>query len=161
MSRQVLRTQAYPEVTAFVRLLRVNATIRRELEARLMRSHGLTAKDYEALVALARADNGYLRRVDLAEAVLLTPSGITRLLDGLEQLGLVEKGHCPTDARVTYAVITDAGRSTAVAAEDEHDGLLREQIGGSLAPAELETLIELLGRLPGAHTSACALDVEP
>ena len=38
---------------------------------------------------------------------------------------------------------------------------LREQIGGSLAPAELETLIELLGRLPGAHTSACALDVEP
>jgi DNA-binding MarR family transcriptional regulator len=156
-----LRSQAYPEVTAFVRLLRVNATIRRELEARLVRSHGLTVKDYEALVALARAEDGYLRRVDLAEQVLLTPSGITRLLDGLERLGLVEKGHCPTDARVTYAVITDAGRTTAAAAEEEHDRLLREQIGGSLDAAELETLIELLGRLPGADTSACALDVEP
>lgn len=153
-----MTTQAIPEVTAFLRLLRVNATIRRELDARLLRAHGLTVKDYEVLVSLARAEGGLARRVDLAERVLLTPSGITRLLDGLERLGLVEKGHCPSDARVTYAVITEAGREAAAAAQGEHDKLLRELIGGSLAPAELETLIELLGRLPGADTSACALD---
>lgn len=153
-----MTTQTVPEVAAFLRLLRVNATIRRELEARLLRAHGLTVKDYEVLVALARAAGGFLRRVDLAENVLLTPSGVTRLLDGLERLGLVEKGNCPTDARVTYAVITEAGRKTAAAAQREHDALLRELIGGSLAPAELETLIDLLGRLPGADSGACALD---
>jgi DNA-binding MarR family transcriptional regulator len=134
------------------------ATLRRELEARLLGGHGLTLKDYEALVSLTRADGGYMRRVDLAEQVLLTPSGITRLLDGLERQGLVEKGHCPTDARVTYAVVTDAGRRTAAAAQEAHDTLLREQIAGALPPEDLEALVELLGRLPGADVSACALD---
>lgn len=150
MSSQVLRSQASLQATAFLRMLRIGATLRRELEARLLAALGLTVKDYEVLLTLARAELGAMRRVDLAEQVLLSPSGVTRLLDGLERLGLVEKRECTTDARVTYAAITDAGRRTAADAEAQYEAVLHELIGGSLTPTELETLVDLLGRLPGA-----------
>jgi DNA-binding MarR family transcriptional regulator len=155
----VLTSQTSAEATAFLHILRVDATLRRELEARLLAALGLTVKDYEVLITLARAELGSLRRVDLATQVLLSPSGVTRLLDGLERLGLVEKGVCTSDARVTYAVITEAGRRTAAKAEAQYDAVLRELIGGSLTPAQLETLVDLLGRLPGAGGGGyCPLD---
>ena len=59
---------------------------------------------------LARSDEGRMRRVDLSEELLLTASGITRLLDGLEAAGYVDRAACASDRRVVYAVITDAGR---------------------------------------------------
>jgi DNA-binding MarR family transcriptional regulator len=137
----------------------VHVTLRRELEARLLAALGLTVKDYEVLLTLARADDGALRRVDLAEEALLSPSGVTRLLDGLERLGLVGKGQCETDARVTYAVITDEGRRIAAKAQAQYERVLHELIGGSLAPGELDTLLDLLGRLPGAAGGGfCPLD---
>ncbi len=80
----------------------------------------------------------------------LTPSGITRLLDGLERADLVCKDVCPEDARVTYARITDAGRSTLVAAADSHLVALEAIFSERFSEDELEVLGELLGRLPGA-----------
>ncbi len=65
---------------AWVAFLRSHAAITRELSAQLQREHGLTISDYEVLLHLARAEGGRLRRVDLAERVLLSASGITRLL---------------------------------------------------------------------------------
>src|SRR3970040_3188750 len=102
MSSQVLSEQS-SGVRAFVALLRAHATATRQLNAQLIADHGLTINDYEVLFALSRAPERQMRRVDLAEQVLLTASGITRLLDGLETRGLGARGACATDRRVGYA----------------------------------------------------------
>jgi DNA-binding MarR family transcriptional regulator len=94
-----------------------------------------------------------MRRVDLAERLVLTPSGVTRLLDGLERAGLVEKGACPTDLRVTYAVLTPAGRSRLEAAAASHLAAVRAAFEERFAERELGTLRALLGRLPGADSA--------
>jgi DNA-binding MarR family transcriptional regulator len=89
-----------------------------------------------------------MRRVDLAERVVLTASGITRLLEGLERAGYVRKESCASDARVSYAAITDEGSEKLHAAAETHlqgvDDLFLSRYSGS----ELTTLAELLGRLP-------------
>src|SRR4051794_37750989 len=107
--------------------------------------------DYEALLLLSRAEDGQLRRVDLAEGLQLTPSGVTRLLDGLEDLGLVCKGVCTSDARVTYAVITDVGRKKLEAAGCGHTSSIRTIFEDRFSEQELRQLSELIGRLPGAE----------
>ena len=121
----------------------------REIEARLHAEHGLSANDFETLLHLSQAEDGAMRRIDLAERLRLTPSGVTRLLDGLEQAGLTDRGNCPTDARVTYSVITGEGRQTLRRAARTHAVACDEVIGAHLSPAELEELAALLGRLPG------------
>src|ERR687886_741039 len=125
MSSQILTTQASPAVDAFVNLLRAHASATRRLSAQLARDHGLTINDYEALLHLSRAENNMLKRVDLASGLLLTPSGITRLLDGLERAGYVEKATCDSDARVTYARLTDAGRRKLEGASRAHVAAVR------------------------------------
>lgn len=92
-----------------------------------------------------------MRRVDLAEELLLTASGVTRLLDGLEAAGYVNRAACATDRRVVYAVITDAGRDKLEAASESHLAEVRALFDDRFGPEELEQLAELLGRLPGAQ----------
>ncbi|HVV59214.1 MAG TPA: MarR family winged helix-turn-helix transcriptional regulator [Gaiellaceae bacterium] len=133
---------------AWVNFLRAHAAITRELSARLQREHGLTLNDYEVLLHLARSEHGMMRRVDLAASVLLTASGITRLLDGLEQCGYVEKASCAADARVSYAKVTDAGRAKLAEASDGHLADIEELFTGIYSPSERATLAELLSRLP-------------
>ena len=151
MTSQVLSEQlSTAPVQAFVRLLQGHAAAMRELSADLVRDHGLTINDYEALLRLSRADGHYLKRVELAESLVLTPSGVTRLLDGLERAGYVEKGSCETDARITYAVLTDAGHEKLEEASRSHIAQIRAFFGERFDDDELATLAELLGRLPGA-----------
>jgi DNA-binding MarR family transcriptional regulator len=151
MSRQLLSEQTSSQaITTWVRLLRAHASATRELSAKLLAEHGLTINDYEALLHLSRADKGALRRVDLAAELVLTPSGVTRLLDGLEQAGLVCKGTCESDARVTYAVLTDAGRAKLEQASCSHVAAVSQLFGERFDDDELESLASLLGRLPGA-----------
>jgi DNA-binding MarR family transcriptional regulator len=148
-------------LTAWVSFLRSHAAITRELSARLQREHGMTISDYEVLLHLAQADEGMLRRVDLAERVVLTASGITRLLDGLERQGYVEKATCQSDARVSYAKLTDKGRAKLEEAAEGHLVGIEELFTSRYSGSELATLADLLSRLPvtGAdctrHTS-CA-----
>ena|SRR5260221_7790943 len=151
MTSQVLTTQVSAEttITAWSRLLRGHQALTRELNARLIAEHGLTMSDYEALLHLSHAEHCSMRRVDLAERMLLSPSGITRLLDGLEREGWVAKGACSSDARVTYAVLTDEGRERFETAAQSHLGQVRAALEAVFSPHELETLAELLGRLPG------------
>src|SRR5437879_6508606 len=85
-------------------LVKAHAAIARALDDRLSAEHDLTINEYQCLLLLERADERRMRRVDIAEAMVLSPSGVTRMLDRLEGTGLVEKGKCSTDARVTYAV---------------------------------------------------------
>src|SRR6059058_4441468 len=94
---------------AWVRLLRGHAALVRDLNAQLLRDHGLTINDYEALLLLANAEGRRLRRTDLSHSLALTPSGVTRLLEGLERAGFVGSDTCASDGRVTYAVLTKEG----------------------------------------------------
>jgi DNA-binding MarR family transcriptional regulator len=142
---------------AWGRLLRGHAGITRELSASLQAEHGLTINDYEALLLLSKADENALRRIDLAGKLVLTASGVTRLLDGLEQAGWVAKRSCDSDARVTYAVLTDAGRAKLDEAACSHVRAIRALLEERYSPAELDTLSELLSRLPGAaEPGTCA-----
>lgn len=148
MTSQVLTTQTSTAV--FSRLIRAHASLSRELSARLITEHGLTINDYEALLHLAHADEHGMKRVDLAEKLMLTPSGVTRLLDGLERDGWVRKGQCDSDARVTYAVLTNEGRERLESAGRTHIAQIREIFESRYSADELEQLVDLLGRLPGA-----------
>ena len=147
MSSQVLREQA-SAVEVFVRLVRGNAAVTRAMNAQLVADHGLTINDYEALLHLARADERRMRRVDLAERLLLTPSGVTRLLDGLEQAGYVDRDACASDRRVTYAVLTDAGLEKLREASKSHVADIRSFFETRFSEEELDRLVELLDRLP-------------
>jgi DNA-binding MarR family transcriptional regulator len=140
--------------SVFGRLLHAHGTLMRAVEARLRAEHGLSANDFETLLHLARAEEGSMRRIDLADRLRLTPSGVTRLLDGLECAGLTGRRNCPSDARVTYSVITDAGREMLRRASCTHAAVCEELIGSHLSPAELDELSGLLGRLPGGDDFA-------
>ena len=133
----------------------------RSVEARLRVEHGLSANDFETLLHLSRADRGALRRIDLAEKLRLTPSGVTRLLDGLEEAGLTGRRDCVSDARVTYSEITDAGREMLQLAFGTHAAVCEELIGAHLSPAEIEELSELLRRLPGGDDERACTSGSP
>jgi len=140
-----------------VRFLRAHSALTRELSARLEALHELTLSDFDVLVQLYYAEGRRMRRIDLARSVLLTPSGITRLLDGLESCGLVAKERCASDARVAYAVLTKAGQRKIEEARESHLADVEELFGSRFSPQEREQLAELLGRLPLAHTAeACS-----
>ena len=119
-----MSTQAV-ELSAFARLMRAHTVLRRELEAEVLSPRGLTINDFEALHHLAKADENRLRRVDLVELLMLTPSGVTRLLDGLQEAGLVENVHCEDDARVTWARLTADGIETVQCVGASHAKRLR------------------------------------
>jgi DNA-binding MarR family transcriptional regulator len=138
-----------PAVRAWTRLLRAYASTTRLLSAELQEEHGLTLSDYEALLVLSHAEDGRLKRVELARSLMLTPSGITRLLQGLDDAGLVERASCATDLRVTYAQLTDAGREKLEAASGGHIASIRALFEEHCEPDEIVTLAEILGRLPG------------
>lgn len=140
---------ASPTLAAWVGLLRLHSVATRRVSAELVREHGLTLSDFEVLLHLARAEGGRLRRVDLVERVLLTPSGITRLLDGLEAAGLVERAECPSDRRAVYAVLTEAGRKRVEAAFLAHAAAVESLFEERLDEEELATLSSLLERLNG------------
>src|SRR5215218_3746561 len=128
---------------AWVSFLRAHSAITRALNADLLNEHGLTLNDYEVLLHLSRADDG-----------------ITRRLDGLERAGFVEKRACKSDARVSYAKLTDAGADKLATAAKTHLAGVEELFAGRFSGPESETLAELLGRLPmtGRDCAGAAAD---
>jgi DNA-binding MarR family transcriptional regulator len=139
-------------------LLRAQAVTTRELSASLLSEHGLTINDYEALLVLSSAPDQRLKRVDLARRLLLTPSGVTRLLEGLESAGLVERAACASDLRVTYAALTDRGRDKLTEASCAHVASVRALFEEHFSEEEIEQLGDMLGKLPGVAfgDDACA-----
>lgn len=144
---RVARARQDAAFLAWIALTRAHASAARVLSGELLGRHGLTIADYEALLHLATAEGGRLRRVDLAARLQLTPSGVTRLLQGLEEAGLVTRGTCPEDARVTYAVLTEAGRRRLDEASDSHLATVRSLFEGRYSDEELAALRGLLERL--------------
>ena len=148
-----VRAEAIPNTSrleAWIRFLRAHAALTRELSAELVADHGLTLNDYEVLLHLARAPERRMRRVDLAESVLLTASGITRLLEGLERSGFVERVLCDSDRRVAYAQLTGAGLEKLRQASRTHIAGIETLFVGRFNDEELATLSALLSRLPAA-----------
>jgi DNA-binding MarR family transcriptional regulator len=142
-------TQTSPAIEAFVRLVRASVTVTRDLSAQLSADHGLNLNAYEALLMLARAPESRMRRIDLANSLLLTAGGVTRLLDGLERDGFVARDECSVDRRVSYAVLTKSGRDKLREASKSHTRQIRELLGANLDDDELIQLAALLDRLPG------------
>jgi len=154
MTSQVLSEQSV-SVESFVSLLRAYTHVTRQLNAQLTADHGLTISDYEVLLRLGRAPDRRMRRVDLAEQVLLTASGITRLLDGLERCGYVERGSCDSDRRVVYAVLTDNGLEKLREASASHVAQIEEYFSSRYEEAELAELNALLGRIEAGDSVDC------
>jgi DNA-binding MarR family transcriptional regulator len=148
-----------PAIEAFVRLVRASVAVTRQLSAHLSADHCLTLNEYEALLLLARAPESRMRRVDLANSLLLTAGGVTRLLDGLERKGFVEREESSTDRRVTYACLSRAGRDKLRTASKSHTRQIRELLGAHYDDGELTQLAAMLDRL--ADTAAADDACEP
>src|SRR3954466_13934331 len=136
------------EVRTWVRFIATHSAITRELEARLMGAHGLTLSDYDALVQLARAPEQKLRNIDLAKAVVLTRSGVTRLVDGLENDGLVARPSGPSDTAGAFVSLTDGGLARLREATGTHVAGVRELFVEQLGQEGVEQMDALLRSLP-------------
>jgi DNA-binding MarR family transcriptional regulator len=119
----------------------------RRLEDELMEVHDLPLAWYDVLVQLAEAPDRRLRMSDLAGAVLLSRSGVTRLVDRLEREGLVARIKCRDDARGTFTVLTEAGLNRLRDASGTHLDGVRRHVTGRFTDAELETFAQLMERL--------------
>jgi DNA-binding MarR family transcriptional regulator len=128
-------------------LLRVHSSLTRELDAELREAHGLPLSSYEVLLRLATAPDGAMRMSVLADSVLLSRSGLTRLVDRLERDGLVERRECEEDARGLLAIITDEGRELFGRARGTHLAGVRRLFLDRFSVDEQRALGELLGKL--------------
>ncbi len=135
------------ELASWRGFLQTHARLARVLSAELEESHDLSLSAYEVLLFLADAPAGRLRMSELAASVLLTPSGITRLVDRLVADGLVEKVRCAADRRGAHAVITDAGRSRFRAARSTHLAGVRSRFVDRLDGADLTALERIWAKL--------------
>jgi DNA-binding MarR family transcriptional regulator len=133
-------------MSALQELLGIRRTIalwESRVDAQLGGHHGLSLSDFAALHQLAEAPMGRLRRVDLARAVALTPSGVTRLLGPLERRGIVSREADGHDARATYAVLTRSGK-TLVKDATATVAVIAESILGSLGDRDRAAFAKLV-----------------
>jgi DNA-binding MarR family transcriptional regulator len=143
------------EVSAWRGLLRVHASLSKAPDAELEAEHGLPLSSYEVLMYLSDADQQRMRMCDLASSVILSRSGLTRLVDRLERDGLLTRESCASDARGAFAKLTPAGRERLQAARATHLAGVRALFLDHFSPQELAQLAGFWERvLPGAAASA-------
>src|SRR4051795_12838105 len=135
------------ELDAWRGFLRTYATLVHELDEELTERHGLPLSSYDVLVQLDEAPDGMLRMSHLADAVLLSRSGLSRLVSRLESQGLIERRECENDARGAFAAITDAGREKLGEARATHRAGVNERFLGRLGERELRQLARVWSRL--------------
>lgn len=128
-------------------LLKAHALLTRELDEELRERHSVTLGDFDVLINLATASGQGRRMCELANAVLLSPSGLSRRVDRLERAGLVQRERAADDARNIEAGLTPAGNRLLGALQDTHLTGVKERFVDRFSADELETLHELLGRL--------------
>jgi DNA-binding MarR family transcriptional regulator len=139
------------ELGAWRGFLRVHAALAKQLDAELTAAHDLPLSSYEVLITLQAAPGRRCRMAELADRVLLSRSGTTRLVDRLEREGLLERDNCTSDGRGTYAVLTETGEALLARARPKHLADVRERFLRHFEPEELATLALLWERvLPGA-----------
>src|SRR5829696_7213522 len=131
-------------------MLRVHSSLTKELDAELTAEHGLPLSSYEVLLFLADSPGGRMRMSELADSVLLSRSGLTRLVDRLERDGLLERVPCEQDARGFFARITPRGRELFRAARHTHLDGVRRLFLSHFSREQLRTLGALWRQLPPA-----------
>ena len=137
------------ELSAWRGLLATHSRLVHELDAELERDHGLPLSSYEVLMTLADADGHRLRMGELADRLLLSRSGITRLADRLEKQGLIERERCHNDGRGYFALLTSRGRELIAAARPDHLAGVRRHFLDRLEPDEIDALGAIWERLDG------------
>jgi DNA-binding MarR family transcriptional regulator len=139
------------ELGAWRGLLRVHSALVKALDAELLAGHHLPLTSYEVLINLQAAPGKRRRMAELADGVLLSRSGMTRLVDRLEKDGLLVRDACVSDGRGTFAVLTDKGEALLAEARRTHLDGVRERFLTHFEPDELTQLATLWNRvLPGA-----------
>lgn len=136
-----------PEMQAWRRLVASTTALLAVLDNELQAEHGLSLGDYEVLAFLSEAPGRAIRMSELADRLHLSPSGITRRVDGLVRSGLVERQRCPNDRRGANAVLTPLGVKTLKTAAPTHLRGVREYFIDRLGPDDLVTLTTLLGAI--------------
>jgi DNA-binding MarR family transcriptional regulator len=140
------------ELAAWRGLLRAHAALVKALDAELVAQHDLPLSSYEVLISLQAAPDRRLRMAELADALLLSRSGMTRLVDWLERGGLIERVSCDADGRGMYAALTDVGDELLARARPAHLDGVRRRFLDHFEPAELATMGAFWDRLLGAQT---------
>jgi DNA-binding MarR family transcriptional regulator len=143
------------EMSAWHALIRSHNRVMRRLEAELEAEHGLSLPAYEVLAHLSEAPEQRLRMSELAVHAVLSPSGLTRLVDKLAREGLVCRNRCDADARVIFAVLTPAGLARLEAAYPTHLRGVRQHFLDHLSEAQRDALADALGGLIGATNKEC------
>jgi DNA-binding MarR family transcriptional regulator len=142
------------ELRAWRGMLRAHAALTKALDADLETEHGLPLSSYEVLLYLHDADGGRMRMRDLATSVILSRSGLTRLVDRLERDGLIRRESCPSDARGSFAVLTSAGARKLAAARETHLAGVRSRFLAHFSAEEMDALGEVWERVvPGAASA--------
>jgi DNA-binding MarR family transcriptional regulator len=139
------------ELAAWRGLLRVHSALVRELDAELEQVHDLPLSSYDVLIYLRAAPGKRLRMAELADSVLLSRSGVTRLVDRLVREGLIVRDACESDGRGAFAVLTEEGEELLARARPTHLAGVRERFLRHFSKAELQTLAGFWERVdPGA-----------
>jgi DNA-binding MarR family transcriptional regulator len=130
------------ETQAWVGLLHAHATLVKQLDAELAGAHGLSLSGFEVLWRIAATESGRLRMTELAELVLLSPSGLSRLMDRLEADGMMERVACPDDGRAINATITALGRQRLAEAQATHFEGVRKRFLAHFSDEEIGQLAQ-------------------
>jgi DNA-binding MarR family transcriptional regulator len=149
------------QMLAWRRFLLAHARVTRRLENDLVEERRLPLASYDVLVQLVEAPERRLRMSELAERVLLSRSGLTRLVDRLEREGLVRREACEDDARGLFTVLTDDGLRRLRGATPVHLRGISDYAVGRLDEDEAATLAELLGRFIDADALEPTASVSP
>jgi DNA-binding MarR family transcriptional regulator len=144
------------QLEAWRAFIRAQSELIRTLDRELETEQGLPITFFDVLAQLTGA-GGRLRMSELADAVLLSRSGVTRLVDRMERDGLVKREHCPTDRRAMYTTITPAGKRALAKARPVHLRGVAEHFARHLSDEEAKTLAAALGRMApdGTDGDAC------
>jgi DNA-binding MarR family transcriptional regulator len=140
-------TRHDPRLATWAAFLRAHARVVRELERELQAEQRMALTDYDVLVQLAAADDRRLRMSELADRLLLSRSGVTRLVDRLVAQGLVTREICDTDRRGQWAALTDAGLDRLRAASPTHLRGVGEHFLDRMSADELASMQAILARL--------------
>lgn len=143
---------------AWFGLLAAHAELTRGLDAALSAGHGLGLSAYEVLSRLAHAPEGHLRMSELAGRSQLSLSRVSRVIDALEERGVVERRSCPGDSRVVHATVTDSGRALVAAAQDTFFETIEETFLGRLSCDEVALVGTIFQRLVAAGPPEPARD---
>ena len=148
-------------LAAWRALLETHAAVTELLARELSAERGLPLKAYDVLLNLAESPEGRLRMQELSASVLLSKSGLSRLVDRMVEAGLVRRERCQDDRRGWFAVLTDQGRSALRRAAPVHLRGIQEHFAQHLEPEEVRVLATALARVVAAAKAAQAQHPEP